>query len=212
MSAFRLQWSTSGYELVDLHAHRSLRIDFTSPRLKHRLERGGKELLAQAARARPGVSVLDATAGLGVDSLVLASRGCEVTMVERSHTLYLMLADALARARRDTHLQTIARRMQLVRGDARYVMAHLKTVPDVIVIDPMFPVRQKSAAVRGDLQLMQALLGKNEDVRSLALAARATGCRRVVVKRPLTGGDVPGLVPSYTLKGKASRFDVFIGV
>lgn len=211
MASFRLRWSDAGYELEDTATGRSLQVDFTAPRLRHRLKQGGKELLIRAAHARPGMRVLDATAGLGVDSLVLASRGCRVTMVERSHTLCLLLSDAIARARDDAQLREIAARMELLRGDARFVMAHLDEVPDVIVIDPMFPVRQKSAAVRGELQLMQRFLGKNEDARSLTLAARATGCRRVVVKRPLAGGDMPGLVPAYTVKGKASRFDVFIG-
>lgn len=210
MATFRLQRSASGYELLDLSTGRSLRIDFASRRLKHRLRQGGRELLATAVRVKPGLRVLDATAGLGIDSLVLASRGCEVTMVERSHTLYLMLADALTRAKDDEHLSDIVSRMSLVRGDACYVMAHLAELPDVILVDPMFPPRQKSAAVRGDLQSMQALLGKDEDVRSLVLAARSTGCRRVVVKRPLNGADLPGLAPAFSVKGKASRFDVFV--
>ena len=210
MAVFRLEKSVDGYRLVDTQRGRALQIDFTSSRLLHRVRHPGRELLAQAVKARAGLQVLDATAGLGVDSLVLASRGCNVTMVERSHTLYLMLQDAVARAREDSRSREIAMRMQVLRGDARYVMAHLEKLPDVIVIDPMFPPRQKSAAVRGDLQLMQQFLGKNEDARSLTLAARATGCKRIVVKRPLAGGDMPGLVPAFTVKGKASRFDVFV--
>ena len=210
MGQFRLARSDTGYELVEQSTGRSLRIEFTSRKMKSRLARGGKELLAQAVHAKPGLRVLDATAGMGVDSLVLASRGCDVTLVERSHSLYLMLADAIDRARSDPALADIAGRMRATCGDARYVMAHLDRVPDAIIIDPMFPSRQKTAAVRGDLQLMQQFVGKDEDVRGLVLAARATGCKRVVVKRPATGGDMPGLVPDYSLKGKASRFDVFV--
>lgn len=210
MPPFRLERSAGGYALVDEADGRTLRVDFTSARLLHRLNYGGKELLVQAAKARAGLSVLDATTGLGVDSLVLASKGCMVTMLERSHTLYLMLQDALARASQDSRTQEVAMRMRVLRGDARFVMAHLDDVPDVIVIDPMFPPRRKRAAVRGDLQLMQQFLGMEGDARSLTLAARATGCKRVVVKRPLAGGDMPGLVPSFTVKGKASRFDVFV--
>ena len=210
MGQFRLAWSDAGYELVEQSTGRSLRIDFTSRKLKSRLARGGRELLARAVHAKPGLRVLDATAGMGVDSLVLASRGCDVTLVERSHSLYLMLTDAIDRARRDPALAEIAARMRAIRGDARYIMAHLDRVPDAIVIDPMFPARQKTAAVRGELQLMQQFVGKDEDVRSLVLAARATGSRRVVVKRPGTGGDMPGLTPDYSLKGRASRFDVFV--
>ena len=210
MSAFLLAKSRSGYSLKEQGSRRAINIDFTSGRFGYRLKHGGRELLARAVKAKPGVHVLDVTAGLGVDSFVLAARGCEVTMVERSHTLWLMLEDSLARARAHPEIGPVASRMTLVRGEARFVMAHLDTLPDAILIDVMFPPRRKSAAVRGDLQLLQRFLGKDEDVRSLTLAARATGCRRVVVKRPLLGGEIPGLVPSVTIKGKASRFDVFV--
>jgi len=211
MAGFRLQLSDSGYSLYETGSiRRPLRIDFTSRRLLHRLRQGGRELLAKAVAARPGLAVVDCTAGLGTDAFVLAARGCEVRMIERSHTLWLMLEDALERARSSREVGEIARRMQLLRGEARALLASLDDVPDVITIDPMFPPRRKSAEVKGELQLLQRFLGKDEDARSLVLAACATGCKRVVLKRPLTGGDITGLVPSHTIKGKASRFDVFV--
>ena len=43
-------------------------------------------------------------------------------------------------------------------------------------------------------------------------AALAAGPRKVVVKRPLKGDALPGPAPSYTLRGKAVRFDVYTGV
>ncbi|HKI73241.1 MAG TPA: class I SAM-dependent methyltransferase [Pseudomonadales bacterium] len=210
MSRFRLEYSADGYTLAERDSGRTLHIDYASARLKHRI-RGGRELLARAAKAKPGVSVLDATAGLGIDSFILASRGCMVQMVERSATLHLMLEDALLRASQDRTTADIAGRMTLVRGDAHYVMAHLDSPPDVIVIDPMFPPRRKSAAVRGELQLLQEFLGKDEHARSLVVAARNTGAARIVVKRPLTGGDLAGLTPSHSVRGRASRWDVFAG-
>jgi 16S rRNA (guanine1516-N2)-methyltransferase len=210
MSRLWLRKSADGYALIDRESRqRPLVIDFASNELRHRVRAGGTELLARAVGAKPGLSVFDCTAGLGVDAFILASRGCRVTMVERSTTLFLMLEDALARARGVPEVSNIVERIALIRGDARSCLAGLDIVPDAITIDPMFPERRKSAQVRGELQLLQRLLGKDEEVRSLVAAARATGCRRIVVKRPVSGGSLPGLDPSHVVKAKASRFDVF---
>jgi 16S rRNA (guanine1516-N2)-methyltransferase len=211
MTGLLLDWSDGGYALIDQSGRqRPLRIDFASTRLHHRRSRGGTELLAKAAAVSGGMRVLDCTAGLGTDSFVLASRGCHVDMVERSHTLYLMLEDALVRARKDEGVKAIVERMSLMRGDACYVMDRLTYVPDVVIIDPMFPSRRKHAEVRGELQFLQRLLGKQEDAVALVRCAIATGCKRVVLKRPLVGGHDPSLQPTFSVKGKASRFDVFI--
>lgn len=211
MEPMRLHRDADGYALIDSRGEfRSLRIDFTSRRLQRRIDDGGRELSVQATRAGPRVRILDCTAGLGTDSFILASRGAEVVMLERSNSLYLMLRDALIRAREHPRVSEIANRLDVVRCDARSCLAGLETPPDVVFIDPMFPSRRKAARVKGELQLLQRLLGKDEDARSLVVAARRTGCKRVVLKRPRGRGEIPGLVPSYVVKGKASRFDVFV--
>lgn len=210
MSRFLLSRDASGYALIDqINPRRVLRIDFGSARWRQRLAGSGRELLTRAVAAKPGQRVLDCTAGLGADSFLLAWKGCEVTLIERSNTLYLMLEDALQRARQVQALDSIVARLDLRRGDARQLMMSLASPPDVILIDPMFPARRKTAEVKGDLQLLQQFVGKQEDVLTLLDGALQTGCKRIVVKRPLRGGELPGYVPTGSVVGKASRFDLF---
>lgn len=205
---FRLERGPGGYVLVDRSDRRgALSIDFES--LHPRVLRGGRELVARAVQARPGLKVVDATAGLGTDSFILASRGCDVTMIERSHTLYLMLEEALARGERSARVADIVSRMRLLRGDATWQLGRLDERPDVVLIDPMFPARSKSALVKGSLTTLQSLVGKDQDVLALLSKARAAAAQRVVLKRPLRGGEVAGHQPSGSVRGKASRFDIF---
>ncbi|MDZ7683800.1 MAG: class I SAM-dependent methyltransferase [Gammaproteobacteria bacterium] len=206
---FRLLRDGSGYALVESgFRRRPLRVDFAA--VHARVTRGGRELLTRAISARVGMHVIDCTAGLGTDSFVMASRGCEVTMVERSNTLYLMLEDALARAREIESLAPTVQRMRLVRGDARHVLSSIEgPPPDVVYIDPMFPGRKKSALVKSELQVLQRLLGADEPVLTLVKIARAVATERVVVKRPLRGGALEGIIPTGSVTGKASRFDIF---
>lgn len=200
--------TSAGHSLTDADGPKNpLTIDFTSNKLRHRTGGGGRDLLVRAVGAKPGLRVVDCTAGVGTDSFVLAAKGCEVMMIERSNTLYLMLESAL-RVAETSDVAEIAARMSVIRGDARFILAHLDEPPDVITIDPMFPERRKSAQVKGEFQVLQHLLGKDEDVDSLLAAALETGCRRVVIKRPSTA-PVSGR-PEFSVKGRAARLDVYV--
>ena len=60
-------------------------------------------MIAKAVGIAQGVrpQVLDATAGLGKDAFVLASLGCQMTLIERQPLIAALLEDGLARARGD---------------------------------------------------------------------------------------------------------------
>lgn len=178
------------------------------PRLRH--DRLGRELLVKAARVR-GVespAVVDATAGLGEDSLLLAAAGATVTMCESDPVIALLLADALRRAAGDPQLAGIVSRMTLVEADSVAVLGGLTEPPDVVYLDPMFPSRTKSAAVKKKFQLLHRLEAPCEDQDRLMAAALASDPRKVVVKRPVKAPIPADVKPSHSIAGKAVRFDV----
>ena len=136
-----------------------LRGDFSRMLPRLRRDRLGRELLVKAARVR-GVekpTAVDCTAGLGEDSLLLAAAGFRVTLFERDKTIYALLCDALERASADPRLAGIVGRMELVGGDSIEGLASLGFAPDVVYLDPMFPGRTKSAAVKKKFQLLHHL-------------------------------------------------------
>lgn len=191
----------------------ALWVDFERPSARRRQCHPGQELLVQAAKVRHTVSplVIDATAGLGRDGFLLAAAGCRVRMFEHNPIVAALLQDGLERAARSPHTMSIARRIHLIVDNALKHLPELDEHPDVIYLDPMFPQRSKSAKVKQDLQLLQLLDDKNDAPEQLLLAALAVRPRKVVVKRPLKGPVLMGLRPTYMLKGKAVRFDVYVG-
>src|SRR5690606_27392898 len=76
--------------------------EFTQGAVDHRRKFGGGkgQMIAKAVGVKSGCypKVLDATAGLGKDSFVLASLGCRLTMLERSPIVQFLLQDGLERA------------------------------------------------------------------------------------------------------------------
>ena len=190
-------------------------VDFTQGSTAHRRHYGGGELIVKAVAGdkqnRP--RVLDATAGLGRDSFVLASWGYPVILCERSPMVAAVLSDGLERARHvdDAELIAIIDRMQLQTTDAVAYMQTLteKTAPDAIVIDPMFPVSKKSALVKKDMQAFHHIVGADQDSAKLLDCALATAKHRVVVKRPKKAAYLAAMKPDFTVGGKAIRFDIY---
>ena len=212
-----------------------LRVDFVEMLPRVRQDRLGRELLVRAARVK-GVEhpvALDATAGLGEDSFLLAAAGFEVELYERDVTMTALLRDGLERAAADSELASIVCRMHLHEGDSIAALERLSSEvepraadadspvqdaeviparPDVVYLDPMFPARSKSAAVKKKAQLMQKLERPCTDEEACALvrAALAARPRKVVVKRPLKGAYLAGIKPAYSVEGRAVRFDVLV--
>ena len=186
-------------------------------RMLPRLRRNNlqKELLVKAARLR-GVegtpTAVDATAGLGEDSLLLAAAGFSVTLCERDATIAALLADALERAAGVPELAEPVGRMRLVEGDSIELLASLDTQPDLVFLDPMFPEKRSHAATNKKLQLFQMLERPCEDEAALLQAALDARPRKVVVKRPLKGPNLAGAKPSSSLAGKVVRYDVYVPV
>lgn len=190
-----------------------LRGDFTRmlPRLKQ--SNLSKELLVRAARIKnpaAPLTAIDATAGLGEDSLLLAAAGFQVTLYERNPILFALLRDALRRAAEQPGLAEPAARMRIVCGDSIQAMNTLDAPPDVILLDPMFPARQKSALVKKKLQVIQRLELPCGDEEELILAAMNAKPQKLVIKRPPKGPYLAGRKPDYSITGKAVRFDCIV--
>lgn len=189
-----------------------LRADLTRLLPRLRPDRLGRELLVRAARVR-GVeapTAVDATAGLGEDSLLLAAAGFTVTMYERDPVIAALLRDALERAAAVPALAGACARMTLVEGDSIDGLRSLDAAPDVVFLDPMFPERTKSAAVKKKFQLLHHLERPCDNEGEMLDAALAARPRKVVIKRPPKGPLLAGARPSYQVTGKAVRYDVIV--
>ena len=172
----------------------------------------GRELVVRAARIRGAtgpLTAVDATAGMGEDSLLLAAAGFSVTLFERDPVICALLGDALVRAVANPVLAEAVSRMELRGEDSVPALPALGFKPDVVLLDPMFPERRKSAAVKKKLQLIQRLERPCDDEGGLMDAARVAEPRRIVVKRPAKGPWLAGEKPSYTIAGKAIRYDCY---
>lgn len=219
--AFLMDADALQLALIDERGVLAISASFHGSGMDYRREKGGgrSELVAKAVGLKGNncPTVIDATAGLGVDAFVLASLGCRVTLLERVPAVSALLQDGLECSRRiaaeqDDGLMDILKRMQLIHGDAAEYLNRLGEVdfPDVIYLDPMFPERRKSAAVKKEMQVFHKLIGPDEDAEQLFEIALARVRQRVVVKRPRIAASLSGPEPSHTIEGKRNRYDVYL--
>ena len=126
-------------------------------KLQRRVVSAGRktELLLQAAKITANSQVIDATAGFGHDSLILASTGAQVMMLEQQPIMALLLLAEQWRMSTQPNWQKLMARLQIINTDALsyfanpYFSSHyfadiqdnsavIKAV-DVVYLDPMFP-------------------------------------------------------------------------
>jgi 16S rRNA (guanine1516-N2)-methyltransferase len=187
-----------------------LAVDFAQGKARHRREYPGKELLAKAIGYKKSSppTVLDATAGLGADSFLLASLGCQVFLCERSKVIAALLADGLARASQQQETASIVAKMHLLTGAAANWIPQYSV--DVIYLDPMYPSRTKTALVKKELRILREVVGEDHDAADLLPQALCYAKQRVVVKRPRLAEYLAGQKPDIEISGKAVRFDVYL--
>ena len=204
-------------ELFDSGLNTGIYVDFAEGALAHRRQFGGGrgQAIARAVGLKHGNTpdVIDITAGLARDAYVLASLGCKITLVEQSVVLYTLVQDGVLRGlANEASAEVLKNFMNLVNADSVLYMKQLdrETKPDVIYIDPMYPDRKKSALVKKDMQILQHLLGEDENAPLLLKTALESATSRVVVKRPAHAEPSNGIMPSTSISSKKTRYDVYL--
>lgn len=214
-SGVYLCYTDDGLSLCRAGSKGRVQADFTGGSANRRRLKGGGELIAKAVNRAAQPAVWDATGGLGRDSFVLAGLGLAVRVYERHPVVYALLADGIVRALRQPETAETAACITLVQGDAAHLLredAARLGKPDAVYLDPMYPERQKSAAVKKEMAYFHELLGLPDPDADAALfqAALHTAKKRVVVKRPRLGEFLCDAKPAYQYTGKSTRFDVYL--
>lgn len=189
------------------------------PRLKRATLKS--EMIARACNISEKPNLIDATAGLGHDALLMAHLGAKVTLIERHPILFTLLEDSKKQLENDPFLAKVVERIDLVFSDSAEYLQQLiithQTV-DVVYLDPMFPQRdqnqqaiKKQAQVKKQMQLLQMLLPEDGEMDlgdHLLVLARQIA-KRVVVKRPRLAVFLNDQATDHQWQGDACRFDAY---
>lgn len=199
-------------------------IDFNSATIKRRLQQlNKKQLFCKAVGLNPAHKnpiAVDATAGLGTDSFLLAALGYQVLAIERQAEIASMLQVALVKVQQsDSDHSVLAKRISVLHADARTILNDSKNLDPaihLIYLDPMFTARRKSALNRLALRTLAAITGKDDDADellhiSLKASNALPSCKRVIVKRRRLAPQLSSrIAPNHQLYGRSIRYDIYM--
>ena len=195
---------------------------------------------------------IDATAGLGEDSFLLAAAGFEVMLIEHNPDIFALLENAIQKAQSDEDLNAIVGHMHPILADAVSVLEDLasslstsglsssrlsasdlecggahkdlnhkdakhkdehEAYPSIIYLDPMFAAKTKTSAAKKKFQILHQLEQpcSSKAQHELFSSAAKLKPKKLIVKRHLKGAPITDdIKPSYSLKGKAIRYDCYV--
>ena len=191
-----------------------LKCSFVEGPILHRLKygKGRGQNLAKAVgmKSNKNRNIIDATAGLGYDSFILASIGAKVTLIERSQKMHELLQNGIDEGKSfGGEIEKIINRMELLFGDSKDILP--KLTPEVIMIDTMYKDRKKTALVKNNMRLVREIVGPDSDYIELLKVALNCAKNRVVLKQPRYADPIKEIRKhSHQILGKTIRYDIFM--
>lgn len=181
-----------------------------------RIVKAGKnnELLLKACKLKACQSnepmrVIDATAGFGIDGLILASTGARVTLIEQNPILFLLLKAEQHKMSQHPNWQKLMSRMDIIYGDSGKILHTLDKV-DLIYLDPMFPSDSYKGLVNKHMQVLHQYINPPSFDDEVALFETAIAhCDKLVIKRPISAPNFANINPMQSVSNDIVRFDKY---
>lgn len=191
-------WATTSH--IALCRGRERGIWVTLSEIERRAAQGVELVRACGATGGPR-QILDPMAGWGVDALVLAGSGCQVSLVERHPALWALQWDLIRRSGIEVSSTRCADGLAALDGARTW---------DVVYLDPMFPPRSKKALPGKRMQWLAALARPDSRPEAVWVERALSVAReRVVLKRRRR--DPVVLAPDWQIAGRTVRYDVYRG-
>ena len=187
-----------------------LKLDFLKGTINYRLQRAHheKHLKKAIGKNKEPQLILDGTAGLLSDTLILLSLGHKVIACEQSKYIYLLISDAVRRA--EDQLGFLE---NLILVNQNSIDAYLENENiDIVYLDPLFPQDKKQLKRSKSIYALRNILNFEKIVANddkLFMKFNELKPKKIILKRPLKS-EIIYNTPNYQVKGKSTRFDIYI--
>ena len=201
-----IKLNSDGIELINANYKEavSISVNFLNEAINNKIKlriSGKKDVFSKLFPIKNS-TLLDCTAGYGRDSYILRLMGFNVTMIENSPVMSLLLNDALKKLK--------LLNFKMYHGNSYDYLNHSEKNYDYIYIDFMFDkLKKNSLSSKNDETLKLVSFQENNKNNLIRLAIKKSNSR-VVVKEPKHSlSDI--LKPEYTIKTKLLNFNIYKG-
>ena len=212
-SKYYFTYDTNGLSFVkdSKKPKQILNVNFLKGKLGWRLKRANHETNLKKAlgKTKKPLCIFDATAGLLSDSMIFLSLGHSVIAVEQSKIIYLLVSDAIRRAKAFIPYLT---NIKLINASSIDIFNKIDTSFDIIYLDPMYPISKKNIKKSGELRAIRSILEIENlihDDDSIINSFMNCEYKKLILKRPLKSKKIYSNI-NYQVKGSTTRFDIYI--
>ena len=201
-----INFNKDGIELINASYKEavSISIDFLDEAINNKIKSrlsGKKDVFSKLFPIKNS-TLLDCTAGYGRDSYVLRSMGFNITMIENSPIMSLLLNDALKKLKLSN--------FKMYHGNSYDYLNHSEKYYDYIYIDFMFDkLKKNSLSSKNDETLKLISFQENNKNNLIRLAIKKANSRVVVKEPKYSLSNI--LKPEYTIKTKLLNFNIYKG-
>ena len=186
-------------------------IDFLKGKLGWRLKRSQHEsnLKKALGKSNAPLNIFDATPGFLSDAMIFLSLGHKVYAVEQSEIIYSLVKDAIRRA--STEL-VFLKNLEFSCGNSLEKYSELESMPDVIYLDPMYPILKKNQKKSSHIETITFILKEERiecDNEGLIEGFFKKKYQKIILKRPLKFKKKYSNI-NYQVKGSTTRFDIYL--
>ncbi|WP_425619656.1 class I SAM-dependent methyltransferase [Buchnera aphidicola] len=195
---------------------KSIKVDFNSKKNNYRCLNFKKkhEALYKVVGMKQSYTpfILDLTAGLGNDAFIFSFLGCQVLMIERNPVIAALLTDGLYRAYKNIKIGFwLKKRLHLIINDSMNILKSSIFKPDIIYIDPMYPIVKNKSLPKKNMQILRFLIGHHDDDYEYILyMSKKLAKNRIIVKRPSYAQPLSKDKINFFIKTKHHRFDIYL--
>ena len=188
-----------------------INVNFMNGKLGWRLKRADHEsnLKKALGKTKNSLKIFDATAGLLSDSMIFLSLGHMVVAVEQSKIIYLLVKDAIKRAKNEI---PFLKNLNLINANSLDVYKGSPDSFDIVYLDPMYPIPKKNIKKSGDLDALRSILEIENiliEEDSFIDSFMHHDYKKLILKRPLKAKKLYSNI-NYQIKGKSTRFDIYL--
>ncbi|QFQ32731.1 16S rRNA methyltransferase [Buchnera aphidicola (Aphis fabae)] len=196
---------------------KTIKVDFLSKQNNYRCLKFKKknEALYKALGIKKNYFpyVIDATAGFGRDAFLIAFWGCYVLMLERHPIIAALLKDGLQRAHESQKIGNwLKQRLHLMFYDSFKMLEIPILQPDIIYLDPMYPINKKKALPKKNMQFLRNIIKNSDNHENLLNISRKFAKKRIIVKRPSYAQPLSKEKVKFSISNKNHRFDIYLPI
>ncbi|WP_348769426.1 class I SAM-dependent methyltransferase [Buchnera aphidicola] len=194
---------------------KTIKVDFLSKQNNYRCLKFKKkhEALYKALGIKKNYFpyVIDATAGFGKDAFLMSFWGCYVIMIERNPVIAALLKDGLQRAYKNKNIGNwLKKRLHLIFCDSFKMLDMPILKPDIIYLDPMYPLNKKKALPKKNMQILRNIIKNSDNYENLLNISRKFAKKRIIVKRPSYAKPLLENKVKFSINNKNNRFDIYL--